>query len=152
MTIRTLPLVRSSDRGKGLSICEHRTVSKDGCIVCAKIVEGDRQVSPDVCRACPVKAINCAHLRFSLHQTSPSRLIVRYNGRTEIWDDDPPEVKLEYAACAAQVIPIEHPRVCAGCSLRQAVETAAERPERRPAARTGTIVPFPLREAVAAAG
>jgi hypothetical protein len=147
--------------------CEHRTVAKDGRIVCKKIVDGDNEVSPNVCRACPFKSVNCAHLRFSLSQSSPSPLIVRFNGRTEVWDDDPPELRFERAACSARVMPIEHPRSCAGCALRQALQASASAPalqepllalpteparQARRTTGTGKVVPFPSREAVAAAG
>ncbi len=135
------------------SPCEHRTVAKDGRIVCRKIVEGDNEVSPNVCRACPFKAVNCAHLCFSLHQTVPSPLIVRFNGRTEVWDDDPPELRFERAACATRVVPIHDARSCAACSLRQPLYTPVEAPARkRQAAGAGQVVPFPGREAVAATG
>jgi hypothetical protein len=152
MTIRTLPLAKIEDSIEGLSFCEHRTVSKDGRIVCVKIIEGENRVSPDVCRACPFRAINCAHLCFSLRQTSPSPLLVRFNGRTEIWDDDPPELRFEHAACAARVVPVEQFRTCVGCSLRQPVQAPVEQPARRRSARAGMVVPFPQREAVAATG
>jgi hypothetical protein len=152
MAIRTLPLARSQKHARGLSPCEHRTVSKGGRIVCAKIVDGDNEVSPNLCRTCPCKAVNCAHLRFSLRQTSPSPLIVRYNGRTEVWDDDPPELLFEHAACAARVVPIHGPRACAGCALRQALHAPAQEPARRRLAQPGKVVPFPQREAVAATG
>ena len=72
--------------------CEHRTVSRDGRIVCKKIVDGQAEVSPSVCRQCPSRAVNCRHLRFSLRLTSPSPLLVRFNGRTELWDDGPAEL------------------------------------------------------------
>jgi hypothetical protein len=136
-----------------LSPCAHRTVSKDGGIICSKIVEGDNAVSPDVCRDCPVKAVNCSHLSFSLRQTAPSRLIVRFNGRTEIWDDDPPEVLFDRAACAAKVVPIDSPRSCAGCALRRPVDGPVERPapRQRRAATAGKVVPFPRRGALVAA-
>jgi hypothetical protein len=151
--IRELSTYRQSpDPMLGLSSCQHRTVSKDGRIVCAKIVEGDNQVSPNVCRTCPFKAVNCTHLCFSLRQTSPSPLVVRYNGRTEIWDDGPPELGFEHAACAAKVTPIDHPRVCMGCPLRQAIQAPVEGQVRRRASGNGKVVPFPLREAAAAAG
>jgi hypothetical protein len=131
-------------------------VSKEGRIVCAKIVEGENEVTPNTCRTCPFKAVNCAHLRFSLRQTSPSPLIVRYNGRTEIWDDEPPQLLFQQAACAARVAPVDHPRVCAGCTLRQPLQAAAEpqAARRRPAAAraAGKVVAFRGREAVAAAG
>ena len=139
---------------QSLSSCEHRTVSKDGLIICKKITEGSSEVSPNICRACPLRAINCAHLRFSLRQVTPSPLIVRFNGRTEVWDDDPPEILLERAACAARVAPIDHPRSCAGCSLRQPMHASPERATRQ-APRSGVagkVVPFPGRGVTAAAG
>jgi hypothetical protein len=136
-----------------LSPCEHRRASKDGRVICAKIVEGENEVSPNVCRTCPVKAVNCAHLRFSLCQTVPSPLIVRHNGRTEVWDDDSPELRFERAACAARVVPIHDPHACAGCSLRQPLQAPVEAPLRqRRVAAAGRVVAFPSREAVAAAG
>jgi hypothetical protein len=136
-----------------LSSCEHRAVSKDGRIVCQRIVEGDPEVSPNVCRDCPFKAVNCAHLKFSLRQISPSPLIVRYNGRTEIWDDDPPELRFERAACTAKVMPIHGPRACAECALRKPLRAPVERPaHRRKVAGAGKVVPFPGREPLAATG
>jgi hypothetical protein len=138
----------------GVSSCEHRTVSKDGRIICTKIVEGDNEVSPNLCRTCPTKAINCAHLRFSLRQISPSPLIVRFNGRTEVWDDDPPEICLAQAACAARIMPVEQARSCAGCTLRQPVKPVVEQPPRSwpQAQQVGKVVPFPGRQVAAAAG
>jgi hypothetical protein len=136
------------------SPCEHRTVSKSGRIICKKIVEGENEVSPNVCRTCPVKSIHCKNLRFTLRQITPSPLLVRYNGRTEIWDDDPPEVQLEQAACTAKVMPIEDARTCAQCALRQPLHKPVDAPARRPqqAEALGKVVPFPNREPVAAAG
>lgn len=136
-----------------LSSCEHRTVSKDGRIVCARIVEGENDVSPNVCRDCPFKAVNCAHLRFSLRLSSPSPLVVRYNGRTEIWDDDPPELDFERAACTAKVMPVYGPRACAECALRKPLQAPVERPApRRQVPGAGKVVPFPGREPLAATG
>ena len=165
-----------------LASCEHRTVSKQGKIVCKKIMQGENEVSPDVCRTCPSKSVNCGHLRFSLEQTTPSPLIVRFNGRTEIWDDDPPELRFDQAACSEKVMPIYSPKQCMSCPLRKAIRTpgqgsavtapvttgAAPQPEsvpetlpiqshprRRPAAtrgKMGNVVPFPSRRVVAAAG
>jgi hypothetical protein len=128
--------------------CEHRTVSRDGRIICAKISEGDNAVSPALCRACPFQAVDCAHLRFSLQHTAPRPLVVRYNGRTEIWDDEPPALHFCQAACAARVMPIDHPRACAGCTLRQALQAPAAPPPRRlrRAACSGKVVPFPERQ------
>jgi hypothetical protein len=134
--------------------CEHRSVSGEGRVVCAKIVQGDKTVSATACRACPFKSVNCKHLRFSLRQIVPSPLIVRYNGRTEIWDDDPPEILFEQAACAARVVSLDSPKVCADCSLRQPADADAgrPRPRQRRAINAGKVVPFPGRDAVAAAG
>ncbi len=149
MSIRTLPVAQAPRPAPNLSACEHRTVSKDGRIVCGKIVEGENEVSPNTCRACPFKAVNCGHLCFSLCQTTPSPLIVRFNGREEIWDDDPPELHFERAACSAKVVPIQHPRQCAGCTLRQPIQAPTKRPETR--RNVGKVVAFPQRK-VAAAG
>jgi len=140
---------------RGISSCQHRTVAKDGRILCARVVEGENEVSPNVCRECPFKAVNCSHLRFSLRQTSPSPLIVRHNGRTEIWDDGPSELSFHRAACAAKVIPIYEPRSCAGCTLHKPIQVPVETPSRSPAhlaASAGKVVAFPSHEPVAAAG
>lgn len=140
-------------QAQSASSCEYRAVSKDGRIVCSKIVEGDNEVSPNVCRSCPFKLINCAHLCFSLCQTSSSPLVVRYNGRTEIWDDNPPELEFERAACTARVVPIYEPRSCSGCTMQQPLQSPAKEPKRRKqAAGLGKVVPFPSHEALAATG
>lgn len=136
--------------------CEHRTVSRDGRIVCKKIVEGRAEVSPNICRQCPFRAVNCQHLRFSLRLSSPSPLVVRYNGRTELWDDGPAELRFDRAACAERVMPIHSPQACAECSLRQAAlcGTALAAAE----VGSGRVVAFPSShvlergEAVAVAG
>jgi hypothetical protein len=129
-------------------------VAKDGRIVCGKITDGDNEVSPNVCRTCPFKAVNCGHLRFSLRQTSPSPIIVRFNGHTEVWDDKPPELQFHRAACAARVIPVEHPRSCAGCALRKPLQPASEvaAPRSRRVSKPGKVVPFPARKVAAVAG
>ena len=160
--IRPIADVHPGPVGQGLaapvqaqsaSSCEYRAVSKDGRIVCSKIVEGDNEVSPNICRSCPFKLINCAHLCFSLCQTSSSPLVVRYNGRTEIWDDNPPELEFERAACTARVIPIYEPRSCSGCSMQLPLQPPAEEQKRRKqAAGLGKVVPFPSHEALAATG
>ena len=135
-------------------VCEHRTVSKDGRIVCAKIVEGENSVSREVCRGCPVRAVNCEHLRFSLRQAAGSPLVVRYNGRTEVWDEESAGVRFERAACAVQVKVVEHARLCAGCRLRCAVEAVSEGvvERQRLVVGGGKVVAFPGREVVAATG
>lgn len=153
--IRSLSTVqeRYEDVVPAVSACAHRTVAKEGRIVCARIVEGDNAVTPDVCRDCPVKAVNCSHLSFSLRQVSPTPLVVRFNGRTEVWDDDPPHVCFERAACAARVLPIENSRTCIGCTLRHPVDSFSElpAPRRRRAAVAAKVVPFPGRNRHAAA-
>jgi hypothetical protein len=134
-------------------LCEYRSVAADGRIICAKITLGDNEVSPNLCRNCPAKTIACRHLRFSLQKFSPSAIVVRYvNGRTEVWNDEPPSVSFLRAACAAKVAPITGPRECAACSLRrttlpqpQAREKAAQR---KPG--EGKVVPLP--QPVAATG
>lgn len=148
-----------------LTPCEHRVVSKTGRILCQKITEGDNVVSPDLCRSCPFAAINCRHLCFSLRQTSPSTLIVRFNGRQEIWDDRPPEILFEQAACALKVVPISGPEQCAGCSLRCTASSPEEADVPEAAHRAGrpsvgipnppaseNVVPFPLLAPRRAAG
>ncbi len=153
--IRELPFVHQIHcQAQGLSPCDYRTTSQDGRIVCLKIVAGNDEVSPNLCRSCPFKATNCAHLRFTLRQISPSPLVVRYNGRTEIWDNDPPEIRFEHAACAARVLPIEHPRACVGCALRQPLQAPVQEPRQRVArpGAGGKVVPFPTREVLAATG
>ncbi len=100
--------------------CPYRQVDDEGHILCDKIKTGDREVSPNICRACPVAAINCAHLRATLDHHARPPLTVRYgNGKTEIWDDVAPSINLQTAACAAKVVPIHSPRDCAACPIRQ---------------------------------
>jgi hypothetical protein len=145
--------------------CEHRSVAPDGRIVCKKIAWGENKVSPSLCRACPSQTVNCAHLRFSLRHSSPSSLLVRFSGRTEVWTDDRPALEFQQAACALQVMPLQSPRSCASCSMRQPLGAAAEAQARavgetkpaarpRPVAMPGKVVPFPdqEREPVAATG
>ncbi len=136
-----------------LKPCPYRLVDDVGQILCDKIKSGDREVSPNICRACPVAAINCAHLRATLdHQARPP-ITVRYgNGKTEVWEDPAPAIALERAACAAKVTPIHSPRDCAGCALRQALVVAdaiqpagikPQLPDRRPA-RAPRVAPRPI--------
>jgi hypothetical protein len=134
-------------------LCEHRSVAADGRIICAKITLGDNEVSPNLCRDCPAKAIACQNLRFSLQKSSPSAIVVRYaNGRTEVWNDEPPSVSFHRAACAAKVAPVTSPKECAACSLRLTTlpqpQVREEATQRKP--REGKVVPFP--QHVAATG
>ncbi len=111
---------------QSLRPCPYRQVDEDGHILCDKIKRGDREVSPNICRACPVAAIGCGHLRATLAQRASLPLTVRYgNGKTEIWDDPQPALTLVRAACAAKVTPIHSPRDCAGCPLRQPLVVTA---------------------------
>jgi len=48
--------------------CGFRQVAEDGRIFCQKIRVGEREVTPGVCRTCPVAGIGCEHLRFTLEQ------------------------------------------------------------------------------------
>jgi hypothetical protein len=97
--------------------------------------------------------VNCSHLRFSLRQTSPTPLVVRYNGRTEIWDDGPCSLNFERAACAAKVMPVYEPRSCAGCTLHKPIQASVKPPAmRREATCAGKVVAFPVHEPLAAAG
>jgi hypothetical protein len=133
--IRNQSLVQCPETYMGSGRCEHRAVSKDGRIVCRKVIQGENSVSPDLCRTCPFRAVNCSHLRFSLVHTSPSPLLVRFNGRTELWNDEPPEVRFRQAACSVRIVPIEHPNFCAGCSLHQPIHIPTKQPaDWRPAA------------------
>jgi hypothetical protein len=131
--------------------CEHRQVSADGRIICSKIVEGDGEVSPELCRTCPFRAVNCEHLRFSLRLSMPSPLIVRFNGQEEVWDDGPPALHFERAACAERVIPIYGAQACAECPLRSpCMDTQHEAPAAT--GRDGRVVRLAGREALAVAG
>jgi hypothetical protein len=128
--------------------CRYRQAEEDGRITCPKITQGDTQVSPNICRSCPAAAINCSHLRFTLRKFTPTTILVRYgNGRTEIWNDEPPRIEFLHAACAAKVLPIESPRQCAGCTLRcpaMAEEVIpAQEVERGRVLQATQVIPFP---------
>ena len=131
--------------------CPHRSVSDDGRVLCAKIIDRNNAVSPQVCGDCPFRVIDCSHLRFTLSLSSTTPLMVRHNGRTEVWDDGPPKVTLHRAACVAKVSQIEHPAVCAGCSRRRPLLYGGEQviPKPRPVC-SSKVIPFPSRAAMAA--
>jgi hypothetical protein len=136
----------TSDNG----LCPNRSVADDGRIVCAKIVQGDNEVSPNLCRDCPARSVSCDNLRFSLQKSSPSPIVVRYNGgHTEVWDNDPPSISFYRAACAVKVMPVTSPKECAGCALRLAAQPEPVQRKRK-VARRGKVVPFP--QPAAAAG
>lgn len=130
-------------------ICRYRSVGRDGRIVCQKIVEGDNEVSPNLCRNCPAKQVGCDKLRFSLQKLSPSPIVVRYgNGHCEVWGDEPATITFLRAACAAKVAPISDPRQCAACALRTAREPVLEEIPVPQVAAGGKVIPFPQRVAV----
>ena len=132
--------------------CQHRSVAADGRIICGVISSGDNEVSPNICRDCPVKAISCDHLRFSLQKVVSTPITVRYaTGRVEVWDDQPPRIAFLRAACSERVSPIGSPRECAGCALHSARTSAvasAAIPEPAVMNRNKVIV-FPRRVAAA---
>lgn len=131
-------------------ICQYRSVDRDGRIICKKIVEGDNEVSPNVCRDCPARQVACDKLRFSLQKFSASPIVVRYgNGHSEIWRDEPAKISFLRAACVAKVAPISDPRQCAACALRGAGEPAIEEIS-LPKVASGKVIAFPQRAAVAA--
>jgi hypothetical protein len=135
--------------------CPFRHAEDDGRVVCERIVQGDREVGPNLCRACPVMSINCSHLRFTLRKTGSGSILVRYgDGRSEVWAGEPPGVIFARGACAAKVMPIEGPKSCAGCALHSvSIQPAADRqavPTTSPAAaHAGKLLAFPARRAAA---
>ncbi len=104
---------------ENLKPCQFRQVDAHGRILCQLVKNGDRQVSAELCRACPVQAINCQNLRASLERQVSTPITVRFaTGRVEVWNDAPAAMTFKQAACAAKTIPIHSPRDCAGCPLR----------------------------------
>ncbi len=104
---------------EGLKPCQFRQVDVQGRILCHLIKGGDREVSVNLCRACPVQHINCQHLRAGLEKHTSTPITVRFaTGRVEVWDDEPPTIDFKQAACAAKTMPIQSPRDCVGCPIR----------------------------------
>jgi hypothetical protein len=139
-----------------LNPCPYRHVGDEGHILCDKIKTGDREVSPNICRACPIAQINCGHLRAKLdHQGHPPVLVRWGNGRTEVWEDHTPSISFSQAACAEKVIPIHSPKDCANCPIRQpllAAQAIAEpgmmtRRTSTNGARTSRVVSQPIAQA-----
>ncbi len=107
---------------EGLKPCPHRQVDDTGRILCGLIRGGDREVSVNLCRACPVPQINCQHLRASMQKKVSTPITVRFaTGRVEVWDDEPATIGFKRAACAEKTMPINSPRDCQGCPLRAAL-------------------------------
>ena len=114
--------------------CPYRTAQLDGQLTCAKIGGSDREVTPDICAACPAAQIGCAHLRFSLVKNAPSPLLIRWgNGKQELLEADAPRVELARGACGEQVMPVHGPATCAACPLHQGWELAPTAATRRQA-------------------
>ncbi|MEW5719129.1 MAG: hypothetical protein AB1817_10910 [Chloroflexota bacterium] len=139
-----------------LKPCPYRHADDEGHILCDKIKSGDRAVTPNICRVCPVARINCAHLRARLdHQARPPLTVRWGNGKSQVWDDFAQEsISLASAACADKVIPIHAPRDCAGCALRKPVDSlqspVASRVSADPSLRSGrppTVAPRVVRRA-----
>jgi hypothetical protein len=104
---------------EGLRPCTERTVDDSGRILCGLMKGSDREVSVNLCRACPVPQINCQHLRAAMQKKVSTPITVRFaTGRVEVWDDEGPIVGFKQAACAVKTMPIHSARDCAGCSLR----------------------------------
>lgn len=121
-----------------LEPCRHRGVSDQGQLLCAKIKGLDREVSQDICEACPVLSADCPHLRFALEKQGGADIIVRFgNGRSEVWKGEPAGVRLQRAACALVSLPISTVNACATCALHRAAGAGATTSD-RPAGRTDT--------------
>ena len=76
-----------------LKPCNLRQVDNNGRILCNAIKGGDREVSVQLCRACPVSQINCQNLRAGLEKKVSTPITVRFaTGRVEVWDDAPPVI------------------------------------------------------------
>lgn len=102
-----------------LKPCHFRQVDNHGRILCGIIKSGDREVSVQLCRACPVSQINCQNLRAGLEKKTSTPITVRFaTGRVEVWNNAPPTIEFKQAACAAKTMPINSPRDCAGCPIR----------------------------------
>ena len=117
-----------------LKPCPYRHADDEGHILCDKIKSGDREVTPNICRACPVAHINCAHLRATLEHDARPPITVRWgNGKSQVWDDFAQDsITLSSAACADKVIPIHSPRDCAGCALRKPLVNGEQLAVNRP--------------------
>jgi hypothetical protein len=106
-----------------LKPCPFRLADDEGHILCDKIKSGDREVTPEICRVCPVAQVNCAHLRATLDRDKHVPITVRWgNGKSTVWDEHVQDaVALTRAACAEKVIPIHTPRDCVGCPLQRPI-------------------------------
>ena len=132
--------------------CPYRLVDGEGHILCNQIKNGDREVTPAICRACPIAQIDCRHLKATLDQQVRVPITVRWgNGKSQVWDDPTPPLAMQRAACSAKTIPILSPRDCAGCAIRQVLVMPEAIPviptiaQRKPAtAARRTLQPTPM--------
>lgn len=130
--------------------CLYRSVGQDGRIVCKAISVGDNEVSPNLCRECPVKMIGCDQLRFSLQKVASRPITVRYvTGRTEVLDDQPPRITFLRAACAKTVAPVSSPVECGRCVHRCETVAASVVAPAAGANAQGKVIAFPRRVAAA---
>ena len=105
--------------------CQYRKVTNDGQLACAKISGPNREVSAEICQACPVAAIDCQHLRVSLQKEEGGSITVRFgNGRSEVWAAEPTHVYMRRAACAALCVQISGPQMCIGCAVHRSASAA----------------------------
>lgn len=127
-----------------IQTCPHRSVAKDGRIICKMILSGDNEVSPNLCHDCPARAIACDQLRFSLQKMSSHPIIVRYaTGRVEVLDDQPSRIAFLRAACQEKVMPVNTPLECTRCELHwERVAQPIARTTSVPAGK-GKVIPFP---------
>jgi hypothetical protein len=127
-----------------LKPCQFRQVTNDGLLVCSKITGPNREVTAEICQACPVAAIDCQHLRVSLTKEESGSIIVRYgNGRSEVLEGEPSGVRMQKAACAALAVQVSGPQMCVGCALHAPASTAGRQAIGRRVADAGKILTMP---------
>lgn len=137
-------------QNRQMQACPHRSVAKDGQIICKTVLTDDNEVSPSICRECPAKAIACDHLRFSLQKITSRPITVRYaTGRVEVLDDQPPLVAFRRAACEMKVMPVNSPLECACCELHSERVTQPVTMPASVSAEKGKVIPFPRHVAAA---
>jgi hypothetical protein len=135
---------------KQISICPSRSVAQDGRVICGAIASGDNEVSPNLCRECPVKMIACDHLRFSLQKAASRPITVRYaTGRVEILDDQPARIGFLRAACVEKVVPVNSPIECVRCACHSQNASVPVAAPSTVAVGEAKVIPFPRRVAAA---
>ena len=135
--------------------CPHREVSGDGRILCGRLAGADREVTLDLCGACPARAIACSCLRFTLQKRPGGAILVRQLGGHSYWlEGEPGAPSFQRAACAARAVPIASPDDCRGCALRPHAPQAISAPPSGTRRAASKVIPFPvpLRQVAASAG